>query len=154
SMKLFRGILAFARHFLVPNHRPAVISAAPTSSPVRSAPAIDSHSSRLPSQPFTLESSGAAMTSLKRDSRWLGVALGLAVTLLTYGSAHAALTLKTWKGVGTSGGTGGTDFNTAANWNPGTVPRASDSCVMTLTSGGAVTLSADATVGALTASVS
>src|SRR5205085_440718 len=57
--------------------------------------------------------------------------------------------LKNWIGAGVSGGTGGTDFNAAANWSPSGTPTAADSCVMTVTSAATVTLSADATIGAL-----
>jgi hypothetical protein len=55
-----------------------------------------------------------------------------------------------WIGIGTSGGTGGTDFNTAANWSPAQVPGPADNAVITTTQNGTITLSASATIGSLT----
>ena len=61
-----------------------------------------------------------------------------------------ALSAKNWNGAGVSGGTGGTDFNTGANWLPTTTPGSGDEAIITTTSSANITLSANATVGALT----
>lgn len=63
-----------------------------------------------------------------------------------------ALSVKTWIGKG-AGGTG-TDFNAAANWNPASTPTSCDSIRMILNSAAVITMSADATIGALVYSVS
>lgn len=55
-----------------------------------------------------------------------------------------------WIGAGVSGGTGGTDFNTAANWSPNTVPTSTDNANITTTTAATITLSADVTIGSLT----
>lgn len=55
-----------------------------------------------------------------------------------------------WNGAGVSGGTGGTDFNTAANWLPTTVPSSTDNANITTTTAATITLSASATIGSLT----
>lgn len=55
-----------------------------------------------------------------------------------------------WIGVGVSGGTGGTDFNTASNWSPAQVPGATDNASITTTTAATITLSADVTIGSLT----
>lgn len=54
-----------------------------------------------------------------------------------------------WNGAGVSGGTGGTDFNTAANWLPTVVPGANDGAIVTTTTAAAITLSGNITVGGL-----
>lgn len=55
-----------------------------------------------------------------------------------------------WIGAGVSGGTGGTDFNTASNWSPAQVPGSTDNAYITTTTAATITLSANATVGSLT----
>lgn len=54
-----------------------------------------------------------------------------------------------WNGAGVSGGTGGTDFNTAANWLPTVVPGANDGAIVTTTTAAAITLSGNVAVGGL-----
>lgn len=55
-----------------------------------------------------------------------------------------------WIGAGVSGGTGGTNFNTATNWSPNTVPTSTDNANITTTTAATITLSADVTIGSLT----
>jgi len=70
-------------------------------------------------------------------------------------SENANATARTWNGSGVTGGTGSTDFNNVANWNPSTgILGAADDLTMTLTNGAIITLSADITVNSLTCSVS
>lgn len=54
-----------------------------------------------------------------------------------------------WNGAGVSGGTGGTDFNTAANWSPANVPGANDVAVITTSTAAAISLSANVSIGEL-----
>ncbi len=63
--------------------------------------------------------------------------------LLVFSFSSKALTTKTWTGSTNS------DFNTAGNWSPATVPSSSDSIVIAVTSGKNITLSGNITVGAL-----
>lgn len=60
--------------------------------------------------------------------------------------------VKTWVGAGAGGS--GTIFNDGTNWSPAGTPTSGDSCVMTLTAGAIITLSADITIGALRCAVS
>lgn len=62
------------------------------------------------------------------------------------------LSVKTWIGKGAGGA--GTDFNAAANWNPASSPTPCDSIRMILNSAAVITMSADATIGALVYNVS
>lgn len=57
----------------------------------------------------------------------------------------------TWVGSGAGGS--GTDFNTAANWNPAAVPTSSDNVTMTLASNGSCSLSGNITVNNLSTEV-
>jgi hypothetical protein len=59
------------------------------------------------------------------------------------------LSYKNWIGAGVAGGTGGTDFNTAANWNPTGVPGSTDDLTITTTTTATILMSANATVGSL-----
>ncbi|MDB5229164.1 MAG: hypothetical protein JWN78_3357, partial [Bacteroidota bacterium] len=70
-------------------------------------------------------------------------------------STAAILTVtsnKFWIGIGTVGGTGGTDFNTSANWSPSGVPGATDDAIInwTVSADYTVALSGNATVGSVT----
>jgi hypothetical protein len=59
------------------------------------------------------------------------------------------LNLKNWIGAGTVGGTGGTNFNAAANWSPAGVPSSTDNLIISLTSAATIVLSANATVNSI-----
>ena len=77
------------------------------------------------------------------------------LTLFLFSINAFSLTTRKWLGSGTelSGGTGGTDFNAAANWDGSGIPSSSDSCVVRLNlntgSNVIVSLSSSITVGAL-----
>jgi hypothetical protein len=74
--------------------------------------------------------------------------------LLVFGLSNSmkGQTIYTWKGAGVNGGTGDTDFNTAANWNPASVPGASDEAIFNLNKNNPapVTLSTNTVIGKLT----
>lgn len=70
----------------------------------------------------------------------------------TFTITTGTLSVKTWIGKG-AGGTG-TDFNDAANWNPASTPVSCDSIRMILNSAAVITMSANATIGALVYEVS
>ena len=74
----------------------------------------------------------------------LGGAGAKGKVVITYSSSGII-----WNGTGVSGGVIGTDFNTAANWLPNTVPGGSDIAIINTTTAVTITLSASVTIGTL-----
>ncbi|MBC7640915.1 MAG: hypothetical protein H7174_01035, partial [Flavobacterium sp.] len=74
--------------------------------------------------------------------------------LLVFGMSNSmkGQTIYTWNGAGVNGGTGGTDFNTAANWSTSVVPGAGSEARFNLNENttSTVTLSSNTTIGKLT----
>ena len=61
-----------------------------------------------------------------------------------------ATTMNVINWIGAGAGGAGTDFNTASNWSPATVPGVSDNANITTTTAATITVSANVTVGSLT----
>lgn len=95
--------------------------------------------------PGTSPGAGGAGARTGTGANKSGGAGGDGKVVLTYTTVSIM-----WIGAGVSGGTGGTDFNTASNWSPATVPGVTDNAYITTTTAATITLSSSVTVGSLT----